>query len=98
MVSPLTTLLDVNKKRRELLLAALLFQRASLIVRVADRNTESEWRMIVLSGKTLSNTPLRDLVETSCCLLLAFGSIAQAFDPIVSLFNLDELAGNKLMS
>jgi hypothetical protein len=90
--------LDVNKKRRELFLAALLFQRASLIVRLANRNTESDWRMVILSGKTLLNTPSGDLVETSCCLQLAFGSVTQAFDSVVSRFDFGELTGNKLLS
>jgi|SoiMethySBSTD1v2_1073268.scaffolds.fasta_scaffold968558_2 hypothetical protein len=54
--------------------------------------------MVVLSGKTLSDMPSRDPVETGCYLQLAFGSVTQAFDPIMGRFNLRELTGNNLLS
>jgi hypothetical protein len=53
--------------------------------------------MVVLSGKTLSDMPLRDLLETDCYLHLAFGSVTETFDPIMGRFNVSELTGNKLL-
>ena len=53
--------------------------------------------MVVLSVKTLLGTPSRDLVETRCRLQLAFGCVAQAFDPVMGCFDIGELTGNKLL-
>ena len=53
--------------------------------------------MIALSGKILPDMRLPDLVEIRYRLPLAFGSVAQAFDPIMGRFNLCKLTGNKLL-
>ena len=54
--------------------------------------------MVVVSGKTVLDTPLRDLVETRCRLQLAFASVTQTSDPIMGRFDLGELTGNNLLS
>ena len=53
--------------------------------------------MVALSDETLLDTLSRDLVETRWRLQLAFGSITQAFDPVMGRFDLGELTGNKLL-
>jgi hypothetical protein len=54
--------------------------------------------MVVLSGKTVLDTPSRDLADTRCRLQLAFGRVAEASDPVMGRFDLGELTGNKLLS
>ena len=53
--------------------------------------------MFVISGKTLLDTPSHDLVETGCRLQLAFASVTQTFDPVMSRFDIGELTGNKFL-
>ena len=54
--------------------------------------------MVVLSGKTLLDTPSRDLVETRCRLQLALACVTQTSDPVMGRFDLGELTENKLLS
>jgi len=64
----------------------------------SDCNTQSGSRMVALSGKILQDMRSPDLVKIRYRLPLAFGSIAQALDPIMGRFNLGKLTGNKLLS
>ena len=53
--------------------------------------------MVVVSGKTVLDTPSRDLVETRCRLQLAFACVTQTSDPVMGCFDIGELTGNKLL-
>ena len=86
----------------ELVFGSVALRDSTFLIKSASKAIRTEThhrggRMVVLSGKTVLDTPSRDLVETRCRLQLAFGCVTQAFDPVMGRFDLGELTGNKLL-
>ena len=102
MISPLERCLAVNNKatgvtsRRVVVSKEPVLSSAWLTAALTATHRAHGW--LPYQAKSYRRCDQVDLVEIRSRLPLAFGSVAQAFDPIMGRFNLGELTGNKLLS